>query len=297
MPSVVNRWSGDPAPAGLVRALAAHDAGPWRDAPVVFLHETGSTNDVALQAAAAGAPDGASVLARMQTAGRGRRGRTWQSPAGAGLYFSVIVRPPAAALHSPAGPSGDLPGPATLLTLMAAVAGVEAITVATGLTPTIKWPNDLIVERGRTADSGRWDRRKLAGILTEGALASGEFQQVVVGIGVNLAPGAYPPEVAAVATNLEAELGHPVDGFEVFAACRAALARESISLFAGGSADLLARWRRAAPSSMGARVAWHEDDRRRSGVTAGLSDTGALLVAPDDGGPRVALVAGDVEWD
>ena len=297
MPSVVNRWSGDPAPPGLLRALAAHDAGPWRDAPVVFLHETGSTNDVALQAAAAGAPDGSSVLARMQTAGRGRRGRTWQSPAGAGLYFSVIVRPPAAALGAQPGAASDQPGPATLLTLMAAVAVVDAIAAVTGLAPTIKWPNDLIVERGREAGRGRWDRRKLAGILAEGALASGELQQVVIGIGVNLAPGAYPPEVAAVATSLEAELGRPVDGFEVFAACRAALARESVSLFAGGSADLLARWRRAAPSSVGARVAWHDGDRRLSGVTAGLSDTGALLVTPDDGGPRVALVAGDVEWD
>jgi BirA family biotin operon repressor/biotin-[acetyl-CoA-carboxylase] ligase len=296
MPSVVNRWSGDPAPPGLARALALRDAGPWRDAPVLFLLETGSTNDVALRAAADGAPDGTCVLALKQTAGRGRRGRTWQSPAGAGLYFSPIVRPPATALHAQeAGAPGDLPGPAALLTLMAAVACVEAITAATGLAPTIKWPNDLIVDRGVDPATGRWERRKLAGILAEGAVSGDAVQQIVLGIGINLTAAAYPPDVAAIATSLEAETGRPPDFFVLFAACRAALARETASLFAGDVAGLLRRWRAHAPSAEGVRVAWEQHGVRRTGTTAGLDPTGALAVVADDG-RRELLVAGEVTW-
>lgn len=297
MALVVERWSGDPPPPELSRALRQYDAGRWRDAPVVFLQETGSTNDVALQAAADGAPDGTCVIARTQTAGRGRRGRAWVSPPGAGLYFSAVIRPPAGLeSHERKANAGNLPAPSTLVTLMAAVAAVEAVTAATGFTPTIKWPNDLIVERGRTPASGQWERRKLGGILAEGALSDGALQQVVVGIGINLAPGAYPAEVAGIATNLEAEVGRPVDGFAVFAACRAALAREAGALFADAADDLLQRWRAHAPSAVGGRVAWMDGSHRATGVTAGLSVGGALIVEPDLGGAPVHLVAGEVEW-
>jgi BirA family biotin operon repressor/biotin-[acetyl-CoA-carboxylase] ligase len=183
-----------------------------------------------------------------------------------------------------------------LVTLMAAVAVVDALSASAGFTPTIKWPNDLVVERGRTPASDRWERRKLGGILAEGALSHGVLEQVVVGIGINVAPGAYPPEVTGMATCVEAETGRPVDAFEVFAACRASLARERARLFAGGGGDLLRRWRLHAPSAEGARVAWREGARRHTGLTAGLSATGALIVVDDEGGERRHLVAGEVEW-
>lgn len=298
MARVVRRWSGDPWPADLARALASHDAGVWREAPVVFLHETGSTNDVALRAAADGAPDGTSVLALAQTAGRGRRGRAWASPSGAGLYFSVVIRPPAGPTAAPdSHPHGEGPGPAGLLTLMAAVAAVEAIGTAAGFTPTIKWPNDLIVERDAPQVGVPRLRRKLGGILTEGAVSDGALQHAVVGIGINLAPGAYAADVARLATNLEEEVGHPVDAFAVFAACRAALARECGRLFEGETNGLLRRWLAHAPSAVGVRVAWRAGESRATGLTAGLSPTGALVVQPDDpGAPAVHLVAGEVEW-
>lgn len=283
---------GDPWPPGLARALERHLAPEWAGAPVVFLAETGSTNDVARQAALAGAADGTCVLARSQTAGRGRRGRVWVSPAGSGLYFSAVIRPPGGA---DAPSPDDHSGPAMLITLMAAVAVVDALRVEPGFTATIKWPNDIIVER-RSEAGTRLVRRKLGGILVEGSVANGRVEHAVVGIGLNVAPGAYPPEVDALATNLEAETCAPVDAHAVFAACRAALARERARLFAGGGADLLRLWRERAPSAEGVRVAWQESGRRHTGVTAGLSPSGALVVRDDETGEATQLVAGEVEW-
>ncbi len=292
MTGVDSRWSSDPAPPGLARALAACDAGAWREAPVLYFEETGSTNDVAARLAAAGAPDGTCVLARAQTAGRGRRGRAWISPPGAGLYFSALIRPPAAAVVP--GPLAT-PPPVMLLTLMAAVASVDALVEVAGFAATIKWPNDLIVER-RAGDAGGWDRRKLGGILTEGSVTDGVIRHVVVGIGINLDPAVHPPEVATLATSVRAETGRPVEVFPLFAACRAALARERERLFAGDLAGMIRRWRERAPSAVGARVKVTADGRRLTGVTAGLADDGTLAVVADVTGERLHVVAGDVEW-
>src|SRR5687767_1829749 len=97
---------------------------------VVFASETGSTNDIAMTMAEHGAPEGAMALAFAQTAGRGRHGREWFSPPGAGIYVSVVCRTPAL-----------LP----TLTLAGGVAVADAITRATGLPVAIKWPNDIVV--------------------------------------------------------------------------------------------------------------------------------------------------------
>lgn len=283
--------SGDPWPPALAGALQAWPAPGWDSSPVLYFDQTGSTNDVAASLAASGAPDGAAAVARSQTAGRGRRGRTWESPAGAGLYFSVVIRPPAASVAAPAGVPAP---PAMLITLAAAVAVADAIAAVTGFAPAIKWPNDLVADRGRDA-SGTWHRRKLAGILAEGAVSGEALLHVVLGVGINLTPAAYPPDVAELATSLEAETGRPVDGFALFAACRAALARDVASLFAGGAGPLLDRWRRQSPSSCGAPVSWQHGGRRVDGVTAGVGDDGALRVRAADG-EVLTIVSGEVEW-
>src|SRR3954471_6988411 len=114
-----------------------------------FFSTTGSTNDIAARHAALPEYEGAVFLADAQTSGRGRRGRTWFSPPGAGLYVSTILRP---------GRSRDRERATLLTTLAAGVALVEGVQAATGLAPSLKWPNDLYV-----------GRRKLAGILAEGA--------------------------------------------------------------------------------------------------------------------------------
>ena len=247
---------------------------------------TASTNDDALAWAAEGAPEGAWIVAGAQSAGRGRRGRVWASPPGAGLYVSVIFRPRPAAPAS-VDPGGD---PAmSLLTVMAGVAAVEAIHEATGVRATLKWPNDVVVEAPGVAT------RKLAGILAEGVMAGTRLSAVVVGLGVNLRPSAYPPEIAARAVALETLAGRAVDPDSVLVSLLGALARRRRALAEpGGGPALLDTWRAWSPSATGARLRWRQQEQIFEGITAGVDATGALHVQTGQG--EVRLVAGEVEW-
>ena len=226
-----------------------------------------STMDVASALASAGAEAGVVMGTDQQTAGRGRRGRVWESPPGAGLYFSFIARPPASA-------NAALP----LLTLAAGVAVRHGIHAALGLAPDLKWPNDVMV-----------GRRKLAGILAEGLSVGTASQAVVIGVGVNLQPASYPPEVAARATSLEGELGRAVERGPVLAEVLAALS-DHLATLERTPGDILQQWRAVSPSATGARVEWEG----RSGTTAGIDDSGALLIRSSSGIERV--IAGELTW-
>ena len=226
-----------------------------------------STMDEASAHATAGAPRGLVVGADRQTAGRGRRGRVWESPAGAGLYFSYVARPPAHA-------NAALP----LLTLAAGVAVREGLQSALGLTTELKWPNDVMI-----------GRRKLAGILAEGLAIGTAAQAVVIGVGLNLRPAAYPPDIAARATSLEDELGRAVDRGHVLAEVLAAVS-DRLDTLEHRPGDILQAWRAASPSATGTRVEWDG----RSGTTAGVDDAGALLVRTALGLDRV--IAGELTW-
>jgi BirA family biotin operon repressor/biotin-[acetyl-CoA-carboxylase] ligase len=149
-----------------------------------------STNELARAAARRGAPEGLAIVADEQTAGRGRLGRRWHSPPGVNLHCSVLLRPEMPARLAPQ------------LTLLGGVA-VAVSALAEGLVPTLKWPNDLLL-----------DDRKAAGVLAELEVApGGRVGFVVLGLGVNLnlVPADLPPEVAAGATSFAACLGRPVD--------------------------------------------------------------------------------------
>lgn len=252
--------------------------GPFGERPV-FLPSTTSTNDVAADLASKGAPEGTWVLAEEQSAGRGRRGRAWASPPGAGLYLSIIFRPPSS----------------SLLTLMAGVAVATGVQAATGLTPSVKWPNDVMIETpAASASMSRW--RKLAGILAEASATGGDLQFVVLGIGINLTPAAYPPDVQARATSLEGELGRPIDRALVLTEILSAIAVGRRQLIAGEGAEVLARWRALSPSSTGRRVLWRVTDGSRMGVTRGIDDEGALLVETPAGSVE-RIIAGELEWE
>lgn len=285
------RHHGEPWPDALRVALAQEPASAWTTAPVLYFESVGSTNDVALALAREGAVDGTGVIARAQSAGRGRLGRTWASPPEAGLYMSVVVRPPAG-IADGARPLAD--NGVRLLTLAAAVAAVDAVAAVAGLTPTIKWPNDLVVEHQPPGADAR-TRRKLGGILTEGAVSGSQLQHVVVGIGINVTSAAYPPEVAGLATSIERETGQAVDVFRLFAACRGRLAQECLARWRGEEATLLERWQRHSPSSRGARVAWMGPRGRIEGTTVGIDASGALVIETDSG-RRELVFAGEVEW-
>jgi BirA family biotin operon repressor/biotin-[acetyl-CoA-carboxylase] ligase len=152
--------------------------------PVKFFEEIGSTNSEAMTWATEGAPEGAVVVTDHQTAGRGRRGRTWWSEPGTALQFSLIVRP-----RRPLNVMG-------LLTTGVGLACVEGVEIASGVRATLKWPNDVTV-----------NGRKLAGILVESSVTGPTLDYAVIGIGLNVrpSPGA-PPDVAARATSVYEEL-------------------------------------------------------------------------------------------
>jgi BirA family biotin operon repressor/biotin-[acetyl-CoA-carboxylase] ligase len=222
-----------------------------------------STMDAAAALAHAGAPDGVVVAAEQQTAGRGRRGTTWESPPGAGLYFSLIARPSTAL---------------QLVTLAAGVGVRDGVAAATGLAPDLKWPNDLLV-----------NRRKLAGILAEGFAIGTPEQAVIIGVGLNVLRAAYPPDVSRRATSLEGELGRPVDRDALLSAVLGGL-RDRLARLEQSPGDILQAWRAASPSAIGTRVEW--DGHR--GVTAGIDDSGALLVKTAHATERI--IAGELRW-
>ena len=252
---------------------------------IVHRPSVGSTNDVAAALATGDAPEGTLVIADAQTAGRGRMGHAWYSPPGAGLYVSVVLRPPRGWLST-------APGLVNLLTLTAGFAVAEGLRAATGIDARIKWPNDIVVGRSGTA-SGGW--RKIAGILAEGAATGGELQHVVLGYGVNLLHVEYPPEIAERATSVEQEIGRRIERPAVLVQTLAVLAQGYTSLAEGDAQGVLARWRTLSPSCEGAPVAWTGAAGRVVGVTAGVDTTGALLVRVG-GGQTEAIRSGEVTW-
>jgi len=265
----------DPVPDEFTRALSA--TAPRRGtfgSPLYFFHETGSTNDIAAALAENGAPQGTTVLASRQTAGRGRFGRAWFSPPGAGLYVSILCRDERAA---------------PFLSLAGGVAVAEGIRNATGLPVHIKWPNDIVVHDWRPSA-----RRKLAGILAEGTSTPDGLQYVILGFGINLGPAAYPPDLADRATSIEVELGRPVDGAAVLGETLAVFGERFRELAAGNSISVLTRWRELAPSSRGAPVEWDTVRGAASGISAGIDDDGALLVRVGDRTERI--ISGEVRW-
>jgi BirA family biotin operon repressor/biotin-[acetyl-CoA-carboxylase] ligase len=230
----------------------------------VWQAEVASTNDVAGVLAEQGAAEGLLVMADHQTAGRGRMGRCWASPAGAGIYASVVLRPPAQAIP--------------LLTLTAGVAVAEGIRASTGLDPDLKWPNDVHIAG-----------RKLAGILAEGAPS-----YVVLGIGINVLPAAYSASVVTRATSLEAELGRPADRGLVLAECLAALAYRYRVLVAEGGRTIVEAWRQRAAKTLKRQVEWDAGSGVTRGAVEDIDEHGALVVRA--GGGLVRITSGEVRW-
>ena len=261
-------------------------------APVLFFSTTESTNDVASALATSGGPGsnaGAVVVADTQTAGRGRRGRSWFSPPGAGLYVSVVLDP---------GRASQEPDRAlALLTLAAGVALADAVYRTTGLAPDIKWPNDLLI-----------GRRKLAGILAEGITSGPE---------VRLKPDATLVD-ARVTRVVPGNTGSMSHRRRIRRSWAIAPRRWNPSSDVGSIARRSApkrwrRWRRGTTTcspagsmlfstrgmlpalrAAAARVQWETPEGSQSGTTAGVDDRGRCSCAWARA--LVRLVAGEVVW-
>ena len=243
---------------------------------IFYFDEVTSTNDLALEWAANGATEGTVIVARAQTAGRGRQGRRWVSPADVGLYVSLILRP-----------CRVVP----LLTHTVGVALAESLRALTDLQIELKWPNDLVIKTTKQVVS---EYRKVGGILTESAGRSGPCQYVVVGFGINLEASNLPIEVAKLATSVEAELGDKVDSARLMVESLAAIVRWHKILLEGQTDVILNRWRALSPTSEGAHVEWRGQSEWHGGMTVGIDDGGALLVRKENQIERV--LAGEIRW-
>ncbi|MGH8698326.1 MAG: biotin--[acetyl-CoA-carboxylase] ligase, partial [Burkholderiales bacterium] len=216
--------------------------------------------------------EGVVVAAHAQSAGRGRQGRAWVSPPGAGLYVSTVLRPD--------------PRVASMVTIAAGVAAAEGIQAATGLGSQLKWPNDVYV-----------GSRKVAGVLAEASTKAGgapAVRYVVLGFGINVMPAAYPPDIAPRVTNLEGELGRAVDRGLLLVECLAALARRYADLADERLGDVLEAWRRRAASTLGRKVRWEGTGVPVEGIADNIDETGALIVRTRSGTIRVT--SGEVVW-
>jgi BirA family biotin operon repressor/biotin-[acetyl-CoA-carboxylase] ligase len=229
---------------------------------VLTYQEADSTNDLALMLAGRGAPHGCLVIAETQSAGRGRWQRQWSSSAG-GLYLTALLRPP-----------DDKKPSITLLPAAASVAATEAISEATGVSPRIRWPNDLLV-----------DKHKVGGILCEASFAGARPDFVVAGFGINVnqAREDFPEELATVATSLRIWTGSPQERLLV-AACLAERLEHWWEKCLEGSSDILRRWGELAWGETGMRVrVRHKEGEEFEATTSGMAEDGGLRVRLADG--------------
>lgn len=247
--------------------------------------QTGSTNDDVARLAGQGAVEGTTVIARGQTAGRGRRGASWHSPPGHGIYVSTLLRPAQwPSIRRDAGSPA-----ASLITLMAGVAVADAVRDVSPAAVELKWPNDVMV---RPSDRTGW--RKLAGILAEGASEGVAVRSVVLGIGLNLRRSrTAPADVQARMISLEEAAGAPVSLASLVGALLVRLRAGRDILAEGDAGEVRARWLALAPAARGTPVRWQHGATRR-GVTAGIDDNGSLLVRVD--ATVIAVHGGVLHW-
>jgi BirA family biotin operon repressor/biotin-[acetyl-CoA-carboxylase] ligase len=252
-------------PLELRPLLNTHDLGQT----VHWYEELGSTNDRAKELAEEGAEHGEVVIAESQTAGRGRRGRTWASPPRRNLYFSAVLRPELPPARAPE------------LTLVGAVALCDALRAA-GVEAGIKWPNDVLA-------SGR----KIAGILTELAAEPDRVHWVVLGAGVNVNARRedFPEELRDEATSILVERGQAAPRALFAAACFTALEGWLDRHAEDGFGPVRDAWR-ARSVTLGRAVTVLADGREVRGTAEDIDDAGALLVRTDAGLERI--LAGDV---
>ena len=218
-------------------------------------YKTGSTNNVAMDAAADGAPGGSVFLAEQQTAGRGRGANQWHSARSTGIYCSVVLRP--------ALPPAD----ALLLSLAAGLAVREAVQgVDARIHADLKWPNDVLI-----------GEKKFCGILTEMSAEVTRVRHVVIGIGLNVNQASFPADLQATATSLRLATGSEWSRVELCAALLKALDREYRGLQEQPRESVLRRFSEHSSSVRGVKVRV-EENGGFEGVTEGLDNRGFLLV-------------------
>ncbi|MFI5399660.1 MAG: biotin--[acetyl-CoA-carboxylase] ligase [SAR324 cluster bacterium] len=240
---------------------------------IVRVDETASTNSLVLANERYLDQHGLVVVARRQTAGRGRMGRAWLDLPGEQLFASIVVHPRLAAADTPA------------VALIAGLAVAQAIRETAGLDARLKWPNDVLI-RGR----------KVCGILVESSPGRTGAPRLVIGVGVNCQgdPDGLPPDLGGRATALSPEAGRPIPPEAVLQALLTRLDALLARLSAHEKAELLIEWARVADVT-GRRVQFPVTGGRAQGIVQGITPEGYLVVE-DVAGLRHLIVSSEVEW-
>ena len=252
---------------------------------ILRLEEVTSTNTLLLENPRHLENHGLVAIASHQTAGRGRMERAWASLPGQQLQFSLVIHPTL--------PSEEVP----IYSLLSALAVAQAIEEHTGMAPSLKWPNDVMM-----------NGRKVCGILLEGRSAGGGAPEMgyrggnrggnrlVIGVGINCngSPGDFPPDVRAILTTLAHASGSPVDMEALFQGVLANFQALHGRLDGESRSELIAQWTRRALLE-GQRVRFNSNEGVREGAPLGLTAEGYLIVETDSG-ERYVQVSGDLEW-
>ena len=241
-------------------ALEAALAGTVFAGKLHFSPVTDSTNIDALEAARADTPHGSVYLADEQLAGRGRGDHEWRSPAGDGLYVSVLLRP--------LFPARRLP----LLPLAAGLAAADAIRAASGLAVDLRWPNDLLI-----------GSRKVGGILVESKTVGGKVAFAVVGVGINIHQRGFATGLPTPATSLDLEAGRYIHRQDLLVSLLESLEREALGLLDPAAARAVPRRVEETSTWVRGRQVQVHGPQACTGVTAGLDERGFLLVRTDAG--------------
>jgi BirA family biotin operon repressor/biotin-[acetyl-CoA-carboxylase] ligase len=218
-----------------------------------------STQLVAHSLAKEGAKQGTIVIADQQAGGKGRLGRVWHSPPGTGIWISILLRPQLELHRCPQ------------LTLLAAVAIVQAIREQTGLQAMIKWPNDILI-----------NRKKVCGILTELSAESDYINYLIVGIGINVNAPSFPDELRAIATSLRIESNREIKRVPIIQTLLQKFEALYFLYLEEGFSPIKQLWEEYA-ISIGKRVTIRQVNGSMEGIALGIDHEGVLLVQKDDG--------------
>ena len=232
----------------------------WLGKEIVYKDVVGSTNAEVRKMAEDGAKDGLLVVADSQTMGKGRRGRTWESPKGTNLYFSMLLKPNFA------------PDKASMITLVTAYSVAKVIREMTGLDAKIKWPNDIVV-----------GKKKVCGILTEMSMERDYIHHVVVGIGINVNEEKFPVELEEMATSLKNEKGSLVSRANLLSAILLQFEEDYLKFLAMEDLRPFLDEYNKILVNKGALVKVLDPKGEFSGIAGGIGADGRLIVFKENG--------------
>lgn len=242
----------------------------WAGQEVYYFPETDSTNIRAKQLAESGAAHGTLVAADRQTAGRGRRGRGWESPSGCSIYMSILLRPK------------FLPAKAPMMTLVMAYSVAESLRAYTGLDIQIKWPNDVVL-----------NGKKLVGILTEMSTEIDYINHVVIGVGINVNMDSFSEEIAKTATSLRMEMGKTLKRSTLIAEIMRRFEQDYEEYVKTGDLSGIREAYERLMVNYGKEVRILGAQEPFQALALGINNNGELLVRKEDGSEE-AVYAGEV---